>query len=205
MRAQWVAGAVEANSLHVLRHLGITHVLNATEDLLMPDPDAGFRCTPWRITPCSTAHRKSGDSRCRPCSGGAGADGPPALWSREMSHDFKAVMPTAVQSRGGTCARRCMRCPVCDMEEEDIGRYFDAARAFIDGAAAVGGAVLVHCHEGKSRSVTLVLAYFMQTQVPSLGTLQHYHPPEGCCAAWHWSYPGSAKYLSYVAFARIGR
>ena len=41
--AQWVAGAVEANSLHVLRHLGITHLLNATEDLLMPDPGANFR------------------------------------------------------------------------------------------------------------------------------------------------------------------
>jgi hypothetical protein len=53
------------------------------------------------------------------------------------------------------------------MEEEDIGRFFDAARAFIDGAAAAGGAVLVHCHEGKSRSVTLVLAYFMQTQACS--------------------------------------
>ena len=39
----WVGGAVEANSLHLLRHLGITHVLNATEDLLLPDPQAGFR------------------------------------------------------------------------------------------------------------------------------------------------------------------
>ena len=60
---------------------------------------------------------------------------------------------------------RCLRCPLRDMEEEDIGAYFDAARDFIDAAAAAGGAVLVHCHEGKSRSVTLVLAYFMQTQV----------------------------------------
>ena len=58
-----------------------------------------------------------------------------------------------------------MRCPLRDMEEEDIGAYFDTARDFIDAAAAAGGAVLVHCHEGKSRSVTLVLAYFMQTQV----------------------------------------
>lgn len=41
----WVAGAVEANSLHVLRHLGITHILNATEDLLLPEPDAAFMCT----------------------------------------------------------------------------------------------------------------------------------------------------------------
>lgn len=31
-------------SLHLLRHLGITHLLNATEDLLLPDPSAGFQC-----------------------------------------------------------------------------------------------------------------------------------------------------------------
>ena len=39
----WVSGAVEAHSLHVLRHLGITHVLNATEDLLLPEPEAAFK------------------------------------------------------------------------------------------------------------------------------------------------------------------
>lgn len=38
----YVSGAVEASSLHVLRHLGVTHLLNATEDLLQPDESAGF-------------------------------------------------------------------------------------------------------------------------------------------------------------------
>lgn len=52
-----------------------------------------------------------------------------------------------------------------DMEEEDIGRFFSAAAAFIEEACSSGGAALVHCHEGKSRSVTLVLAYFMQAMV----------------------------------------
>ena len=42
----WLSGAVEAHSLHVLRHLGITHVLNATEDLLLPEPEAAFECAP---------------------------------------------------------------------------------------------------------------------------------------------------------------
>lgn len=50
------------------------------------------------------------------------------------------------------------------MEEEDIGRFFDEAAAFIEAARDCGGAALVHCHEGKSRSVTLVLAYFMQAK-----------------------------------------
>lgn len=38
----YVSGAVEASSLHVLSHLGVTHILNATEDLLQPDAAAGF-------------------------------------------------------------------------------------------------------------------------------------------------------------------
>ena len=63
---------------------------------------------------------------------------------------------------------RCLRIPISDMEEEDIGRYFDEARAFIDSAAAGGGAALVHCHEGKSRSATLVLAYFMKAKVAAM-------------------------------------
>ena len=39
----YVSGAVEANSLHILRHLGISRILNATEDLLLPEESAGFR------------------------------------------------------------------------------------------------------------------------------------------------------------------
>jgi len=35
-----------ARSLHLLRHLGITHLLNATDDLLLPEPGAGFQCAP---------------------------------------------------------------------------------------------------------------------------------------------------------------
>jgi protein-tyrosine phosphatase len=34
-------------------------------------------------------------------------------------------------------------------------------RRFIDTALGEGGCVLVHCHEGRSRSVALVAAYLM--------------------------------------------
>eukprot|EP00891_Asterochloris_glomerata_P005711 jgi/Astpho2/5711/e_gw1.00079.125.1_t len=95
----FVSGAVEANSLHLLRHMGITHILNATEDLLQPDEGEGFQC---------------------------------------------------------------MRLSLTDTEDQDIAQYFRTAIAFMEQAHKEGGMVLVHCHEGKSRSVTLVLAYLMQ-------------------------------------------
>ena len=40
----FISGAVPASSFHVLRHLGITHILNATQDLPEPPPSAGFTC-----------------------------------------------------------------------------------------------------------------------------------------------------------------
>ncbi len=41
-----VNAQVHLRSLHLLRHLGITHILNATEDLLLPEPEASFQCAP---------------------------------------------------------------------------------------------------------------------------------------------------------------
>jgi protein-tyrosine phosphatase len=54
------------------------------------------------------------------------------------------------------------------------------AQSWIDAALASGGAVLVHCHEGKSRSVTLLLAYLMisrgQTLAAALAHMRAVHP-----------------------------
>ena len=51
-----------------------------------------------------------------------------------------------------------------DTPSEDLARHFDACFAFIDGALADGGAVLVHCFAGKSRSVTVLLAWLMRSR-----------------------------------------
>jgi len=53
------------------------------------------------------------------------------------------------------------RIPLHDLEDEDISEAVADALSIIDGIAAAGGKVLVHCHEGRSRSVSVCLAYFI--------------------------------------------
>ncbi|XP_073225124.1 dual specificity protein phosphatase PHS1-like isoform X1 [Cicer arietinum] len=50
---------------------------------------------------------------------------------------------------------------VCDNEDVNISSIFDEACDFIEAVERTGQSVLVHCFEGKSRSVTVVLAYLM--------------------------------------------
>jgi atypical dual specificity phosphatase len=50
---------------------------------------------------------------------------------------------------------------ICDDEDADISNLFKEAHDFIDEVERVGGKVLVHCFEGRSRSVTVVLAHLM--------------------------------------------
>ncbi|CAM6093498.1 unnamed protein product [Calypogeia fissa] len=56
-----------------------------------------------------------------------------------------------------------LRIEVLDSAEVDLAQHFNACFSFIDEARAAGGGVLVHCFAGRSRSVTIVLAYLMRT------------------------------------------
>lgn len=113
----FLSGAVEASSIHLLRQLGITHILNATADVLSSDDE----------------------------------------------HAFKTL-----------------RVPLQDDEDEDIAAYFESSGDFIDEALAMGGGVLVHCQEGRSRSCSVVLSWLMTrrkwTLHKALRYVQERHP-----------------------------
>lgn len=51
---------------------------------------------------------------------------------------------------------------VRDSADVDLEEHFDECFAFINEAKQNGGAVLVHCFAGRSRSVTVVVAYLMK-------------------------------------------
>lgn len=48
-----------------------------------------------------------------------------------------------------------------DTEEQDVATCFEDGLRIIDEIVKEGGRVFIHCHEGKSRSVSLCLAYFI--------------------------------------------
>ncbi|KAL1803872.1 dual specificity protein phosphatase 1 isoform X2 [Daucus carota subsp. sativus] len=63
---------------------------------------------------------------------------------------------------------------VQDRESINIAQYFDECFGFIEEAKEMGGNVLVHCFVGRSRSVTIVVAYLMKKRGMSCSeALQH--------------------------------
>lgn len=65
------------------------------------------------------------------------------------------------------------RLPLPDREDQDLMPTLQKALDIIAEAEASGGKVLVHCHEGKSRSVSVCLAYLVSKQIPLADALTY--------------------------------
>lgn len=71
-----------------------------------------------------------------------------------------------------------VRIPLCDTNEEVIFPYFEPAADLIRANEELGGTTLVHCHWGKSRSVSLCIAYLMIYQTSKIYYGKHMTPKE---------------------------
>ncbi|CAI6006958.1 unnamed protein product [Closterium sp. NIES-64] len=80
-----------------------------------------------------------------------------------------------------------------DSDREDLSKYIDTTSSFLEAAISKGEGVLVHCYEGRSRSVSIVLAYLMTKRRMPLAeawvVLQSAHPHGACPWRRHgWCY-----------------
>ena len=67
-----------------------------------------------------------------------------------------------------------LKIPLMDDESENITAVMDQARAFIQRVEDIKGRVLVHCIAGASRSVTIVMMYFMMVHRVPLRQIYSY-------------------------------
>lgn len=92
-----------------------------------------------------------------------------------------------------------MQVLVQDRSSVDLVIHFQKCFDFMDEAIAGGGAVLVHCAAGVSRSAAVVIGYLMRTQKRSYDeAFRHVH------AIRPWVMPNSGFQMQLEEYERIG-
>ncbi|EGD92945.1 hypothetical protein TESG_00505 [Trichophyton tonsurans CBS 112818] len=96
-----------------------------------------------------------------------------ALKEANITHVISAVGPkerpsaiSSLQTYDGI--RGHLTLDLLDQDKENMLQHFPQAVRFMEAAIADGGAVLVHCGLGVSRSATIVLAYMLYQARPRL-------------------------------------
>ncbi len=95
------------------------------------------------------------------------AGDPEALYRLGIDHVLNVTTHTAANSSTASAPARSARIRYKQLHAADNGyqnlkQYFDEAFEFIDSARRAGGAVLIHCQAGVSRSPTIALAYLIK-------------------------------------------
>ena len=99
--------------------------------------------------------------------GAASARDGAALTAAAITHIVNAApsVPNWFEKAGGDenapPSLSYLNIPVFDDSRDDLGAFFPTVVSFIDTALASGGAVLIHCVAGASRSVTLAAAWLV--------------------------------------------
>lgn len=100
-----------------------------------------------------------------PCSSSIhAARSPRSLTERRITH-IVSVCNDAIPAEIPESGIAHLRIPVEDVDFADLLIWLPSACQFIDKAVAAGGAVLVHCHQGLTRSATIIAAYRQSSQV----------------------------------------
>jgi len=86
------------------------------------------------------------------------ARSPRSLTERRITH-IVSVCNDAIPAEIPESGIVHLRIPVEDVDFADLLVWLPTACQFIEQAITAGGAVLVHCHQGLTRSATVVAAY----------------------------------------------
>lgn len=136
-------------SLSVRANTNTNNSVDSPMDISTSEEDSPNVMSPFQILP----HLCLGCRKVATCL--------PGLRESKVTRilNVTSTIPNHFQSLGGFTYKQIA---VEDNLDVDLTQHLTGAFQFIEEARACGEKVLVHCHAGRSRSVTIILAYLMK-------------------------------------------